>query len=430
MTKICPLDVPGIANPLPDVECGQQFCRLGCVCDSLEKAGDPSTFEHCSLPECMLQCVCGYQKGNPTHRRLFSSLLKGNDKINRSASGRRQRARKIPGRFSEYLLEHVPASKAPRRTRPANESTPNAFTKVTLSKKKVTKKTVIIRAPVNTSSKMRKLLQAERFNFQKLITEEKRRTFDDDVDLNIPEGQTLQFVAWIRFHTIYQSGRIHIRFLCRRTGPVILVMRPNEIVAADMGCDIQSMKGDRNAPNIVQILLEPFISPEQSSQFAFLLCDGSKWELVGWITPLVPKTPTLQPEQPAEPTDEDEATEVRRYNINLVQTRKEVEKRLRQIKKKVDNLQAKRGIILPGDLPIKESNFNRQNVHDLVVKDPNMSLYPTAESLATLSQLIQNNSEDFGIFSNFGTLVSSRSKTTGFLGEIELPRKLGFSNSR
>ena len=60
---------------LPTAECGKLFCRLGCVCDSLENAHNQSILEHCSQAECMFQCVCGYQEGNPCSRRVVSSLL-------------------------------------------------------------------------------------------------------------------------------------------------------------------------------------------------------------------------------------------------------------------------------------------------------------------------------------------------------------------
>lgn len=442
---------------LPTVECGSLFCRLGCICDSLEKATNRSkvSLEHCSLAECMLQCVCGYQKGNPSSRRCFASLLKGNEsfysKINWS-SGRRRRERRVPERFSEYHLDHDSTidpdsprratedpktkTKGPRGgasssrpsspvkggsppTRPATQqrgvrdsSQPQGTRKkwepirikvckdeikllrwdsfVSLSKVYVApdqdifcmehvvyncpciesnrriirilskygppfesseKKTTALTSPVNnvkapskvtppnknvakkhthpnmrlanvpkakvqkmaegaaqvpapaqepiaktsSLSKMRKLLQDERFNLPKLMTEEKTRAFDEEVDLNVPQGQTVQLVAWIRFHRIYHADRMHIRFLSRRAGPVILVMRPNEIVAADITCDIQAMQGDQNAPEIVKELLDPCISPEETSRYAFLLCDGVKWELVGCLTLKTPDTPTPPP---------------------------------------------------------------------------------------------------------------------------------------
>jgi len=36
--------------------CGQTFCRLGCVCDSLN-AGVP-LLDHCQIPACMFECSC------------------------------------------------------------------------------------------------------------------------------------------------------------------------------------------------------------------------------------------------------------------------------------------------------------------------------------------------------------------------------------
>uniref|UniRef100_A0A0P5I6K9 THAP domain-containing protein 3 n=1 Tax=Daphnia magna TaxID=35525 RepID=A0A0P5I6K9_9CRUS len=446
-------DVPGNLE-FPVVECGKLFCRLGCVCDTLTKTKNQSKVpvEHCALPECMLQCVCGFQEGKPSSRKCFASLLKGNEsfysKINWSGE-RRRRERRIPERFSEFHLGNESSSSTSNHGRSPEESKPvEAKSKnsghhragnthssrpssslrtgcpsqqrlmpqdvgvedslpspsssrkwepfrvkvcaeeikllrwdsfVSLSKvyvapdhdifcmehsmygcpcietdrriiriaskyvplplidttrnadnrspqsangaKKVKAKAVASSPPsknvakkhthpnmrlanksrispteenvaapqepiarTSSLSKMRKLLNDERFQLQKLMTDEKTRAFDEEVDLAVRQGQTVQLVAWIRFHRIYHAGRIHIRFLSRRAGPVILVMRPTEIVAADITCDIQDMKSNDNSPEIVKELLDPCISPDETSRYAFLLCDGVKWELVGCLT--------------------------------------------------------------------------------------------------------------------------------------------------
>ncbi|XP_072040044.1 uncharacterized protein [Amphiura filiformis] len=45
-------------QPLP--VCGKDFCRLGCVCDSLKRAANPNRPRvHCNKAECMFKCVCG-----------------------------------------------------------------------------------------------------------------------------------------------------------------------------------------------------------------------------------------------------------------------------------------------------------------------------------------------------------------------------------
>ncbi|XP_057376259.1 uncharacterized protein LOC130697376 isoform X2 [Daphnia carinata] len=165
-------------------------------------------------------------------------------------------------------------------------------------------------AKTSSLSKMRKLLNDERFQLQKLMTDEKTRAFDEEVDLTVRQGQTVQLVAWIRFHRIYHAGRIHIRFLSRRAGPVILVMRPTEIVAADITCDIQDMKGNDNSPEIVKELLDPCISPDETSRYAFLLCDGVKWELVGCLTLKAPDSPN-PPAAPAS-SDTEQSSELRK----------------------------------------------------------------------------------------------------------------------
>lgn len=41
-------------------ECGWDFCRLGCVCASLQYSKKAPL--HCQRPECMLACACFKQK--------------------------------------------------------------------------------------------------------------------------------------------------------------------------------------------------------------------------------------------------------------------------------------------------------------------------------------------------------------------------------
>ena len=481
-------DVPG-SEDFPKANCGQLFCRLGCICSSLEASESKNrtrkgSQEHCNVPECMMQCVCGFQRGRPSRRRPFISLLKGNEAFYRTInwSGERQRReRKVPERYAEYHLSGVkPPSfipeveyKAPASTRGGSsgghrgghnslrsppssrgglsnkrgagadhsknnmfqpqKSPPNqrantgpepfrlkiaadqikllrwnsfvCLNKVYVAPDQeimcmdhnkyncpciVTNRRIIriaaryipppppitIRSyqqseagsaatptkvnsfattspltqdgqrnqtarkhtnpnmrfanqsrvnkvvspplpdenshpsaadnltpqprqqvPLNAMSKMRKLLSDERFQLQKLMTQEKARAFDEDIDLTVRQGQTVQLVAWIRFHRIYQSGQIHIRFLSRRAGPVILVMRPSEVVAADITCDIQDMRGKDHVPEIVKELLDPFIAPTETSRYAFLLCDGAKWELVGC---LAHRSPSDAPAKPRE----------------------------------------------------------------------------------------------------------------------------------
>ena len=148
---------------------------------------------------------------------------------------------------------------------------------------------------------MRQLLQDECVNWLNLFKEEKSCAFDDEVNLKVQQGKTVKLVSWIRFHRIYRSGLMHIRFFNHPTDPVILVLRTNERVAADVSCDIQTMHGDQNAPKVVKELLEPNISLEDSLRYEILLCDGIKWKLVGCITFNNSETSPVEKSPVAEP---------------------------------------------------------------------------------------------------------------------------------
>ncbi len=76
-------------------------------------------------------------------------------------------------------------------------------------------------------------------------------------------------------------------------------MKPTNVVAADITCDIQDMKDKPNIPEIVQELLDSSTSSEETSRYAFLLCDGVKWELVGCLSVKASTVlPTPVPPQP------------------------------------------------------------------------------------------------------------------------------------
>lgn len=38
--------------------CDKEYCRLGCICESLEKSSKRSSPLHCRKPECVLECQC------------------------------------------------------------------------------------------------------------------------------------------------------------------------------------------------------------------------------------------------------------------------------------------------------------------------------------------------------------------------------------
>lgn len=57
---------PGRSLPpvAPGVFCGEDFCRLGCVCDSIKRSLSPTETrqrDHCGHADCMLECTCTYR---------------------------------------------------------------------------------------------------------------------------------------------------------------------------------------------------------------------------------------------------------------------------------------------------------------------------------------------------------------------------------
>jgi len=65
-----PYDSPSPAPSLPPVAagvlCTEDFCRLGCVCDSIKRSVSPSEAgsrprDHCGHADCMLDCTCTYK---------------------------------------------------------------------------------------------------------------------------------------------------------------------------------------------------------------------------------------------------------------------------------------------------------------------------------------------------------------------------------
>ena len=61
------------------------------------------------------------------------------------------------------------------------------------------------------------------------------------------------------------------------------VMHPNETIAVDKTIDIQDLKDNCRAPQIVQKLLNPSVPPSSSNRFVIILCDSIVWELLGIV---------------------------------------------------------------------------------------------------------------------------------------------------
>ena len=79
----CQTDVPEVEN-LPFGKCGKLFCRLGCVCRSLLKS--EVSWKRCSVPECMLQCVCDYQQAHSFGSQSVVNDSDGQSDVNLAAS--------------------------------------------------------------------------------------------------------------------------------------------------------------------------------------------------------------------------------------------------------------------------------------------------------------------------------------------------------
>lgn len=126
-----------------------------------------------------------------------------------------RRKRKIPECLSDFQLDvEVSVSSQPRK-----KATENCAQRGALNNKSV----------VGDMFKMEKFLQDERFlnlELPKLIQEEKKRASDGDIDLTIRTSgyQKVKLVSWIRFRSLYHSGKIQIRVLSHNEGsPMMLV---------------------------------------------------------------------------------------------------------------------------------------------------------------------------------------------------------------
>ena len=131
-----------------------------------------------------------------------------------SKPGDPRRKRKTPECFSDFQQD-VEASVS---SQPRKKATENCAQRGALNNKSV----------VGDMFKMEKFLQDERFlnlELPKLIQEEKKRASDGDIDLTIRTSgyQIVQLVSWIRFRSLYHSGKIHIRILGRKGSPMMLV---------------------------------------------------------------------------------------------------------------------------------------------------------------------------------------------------------------
>ena len=74
-------------------------------------------------------------------------------------------------------------------------------------------------------------------------------------------------------------------------------MKPTDVVAAyDDTDDILDMRNEPDFSDVVKKLLDP---PEETGLYAFLLCDGLNWRLIGNFNPGSFTHPLLKPEEVA-----------------------------------------------------------------------------------------------------------------------------------
>jgi len=72
-------------------------------------------------------------------------------------------------------------------------------------------------------------------------------------------------------------------------------MKPTDVVAADGdGCDILAMKDKPDLSDVVKKLLGP---TEETGLYAFLICDGFNWRLIGSFNPESYTPQMLKPEE-------------------------------------------------------------------------------------------------------------------------------------
>ncbi|XP_078720492.1 uncharacterized protein LOC144937101 isoform X2 [Lampetra fluviatilis] len=87
------------STPAASSRCQKEFCRLGCVCDSLgEGRAEPA---HCGKPECMLECSCPPQARHQAGLSMSkqSGITDGTEPEDESF-GRHKRRKRLPTRLS------------------------------------------------------------------------------------------------------------------------------------------------------------------------------------------------------------------------------------------------------------------------------------------------------------------------------------------
>lgn len=132
-------------------------------------------------------------------------------------------------------------------------------------------------------------LRLDKRKEQRLLEQELLLAHEDEIDLTLAKEGTIRLVDWIRFHSIYHSGRMQVRLKKRgrRNGDdTVILADPKETNFPDGSVDIQLMKSDFGSPDIVKKLRDPVILPPRRAtnqqRYVLLYCDGQRWELADW----------------------------------------------------------------------------------------------------------------------------------------------------
>lgn len=128
---------------------------------------------------------------------------------------------------------------------------------------------------------------------QEIVLAEKIRDVNDQDSLTVPDGQSVQAVSLQRFHSLYLSGRIHLRLNSGFRQTVLVVESAHLHQFQSSTIDAKDVLLD-GAPVVLLDLLCWLSACDYVNKYAFLAYNAEFqcWELVGCLTPLVKNHPS------------------------------------------------------------------------------------------------------------------------------------------